>query len=483
MSIVIFGEGSQLAGGRYVLERRLGAGGMATVWLALDTRLRRQVAIKLPSDTLLGDETFAQRFEREARTAAALSHPNLVPVYDYGSEDERPYLVSEYIDGASLAELRDCGEAPDAEALARALLLALGHIHASGIVHRDIKPGNVLVDRSGRILLTDFGIALSAEATSLTATGSVIGTKSYLAPELLRGERATPRADLYACGVMLSEQLGESDPDRLHRLVDRLSASNPARRPADAEEALDSLAQERHLVTMETPIQQQATEPFEPPAPPTGSLQPPPPPPRAPRPPEALLTDANRVPSPSGSSRGRPVAIGLAVAAAAAIALVIVLGGGGDNGGSNAGGKSAKSSKAGEGKGQEGVSTATEATTVTEEATTTTTSDEPAADEVPVSSEPDSARGIQLNNEGFALLQAGDAEGALPVLGEAVAAFPSDSTEIDYAFALFNYAQALRMTGDPAAAIPLLEKRLSFSDFKVDEVEAELALAKQEAGG
>ena len=472
MNIVIFGEGYELAGGRYVLERRLGAGGMATVWLALDTRLQRQVAIKLPSDALLGDETFAQRFEREARTAAALSHPNLVPVYDYGSEGERPYLVSEFIDGASLAELRDRNEAPDTEALATALFEALGHIHAAGIVHRDIKPGNVLVDRGGRILITDFGIALSAEATSLTATGNVIGTKSYLAPELLRGQRATPRADLYACGVMLGEQLGESDPDRLHRLVTRLSAPDPSRRPADAAEALDALAQESHLVTMETPIQGQATEPFAPP-----------PPPQRPRPPEALLGDAgrSRPQRASGGSSARPIAIGLAVAAAAAIALVIVLSGGGDGGGSSQDEKPAKSTKAGEDEKQKEASTATEETTVTEAVTTTT--DEPTTDEVPASSSPDSARGIELNNEGFALLQAGDAEGALPVLSEAVSAFPSDSTEIDYAYALFNYAQALRMTGDPAAAVPLLEKRLSFSDFKVEDVKAELALAKQEAGG
>ena len=142
-----FGAGTELAGGRYRLEHKLGSGGMATVWLGEDLRLARRVAIKVPSEAILADQAFSVRFEREARTAAALSHPHLVSVYDYGYEDERPYLVSEYIDGWSLAELRHRGRPPATAELAAALLEALAHIHAAGIVHRDIKPGNVLVDR------------------------------------------------------------------------------------------------------------------------------------------------------------------------------------------------------------------------------------------------------------------------------------------------------------------------------------------------
>ena len=143
--MTFFREGTEIGDGRYVLKRRIGAGGMATVWLANDSRLHRLVAIKIPSDALSHDPVFNQRFEREARTAASLSHPNLVSVHDYGWEGERPFLVSEYIDGASLDKLRQRGEAPSTEELATSILAALAAVHSSGIVHRDVKPGNVLV--------------------------------------------------------------------------------------------------------------------------------------------------------------------------------------------------------------------------------------------------------------------------------------------------------------------------------------------------
>jgi len=490
VTITVFRQGSKLAGGRYVLERRLGAGGMATVWLATDTRLQRGVAIKLPSDALTADRTFARRFEREARTAAALSHPNLVSVYDYGSEGERPYLVSEFINGASLAQLRERGEAPGVELLAPALLEALGHIHASGIVHRDVKPANVLVEGADRILLTDFGIAQSTEETRLTMTGNVIGTYDYLAPEVRRGERAGPTSDLFACGVLLSEQLSDSDPDRYHRLVSRLTAHDPRSRPSGAEAAME-LLEPHDPVTAPMSIEDTTA---------TAAAPPPAPPLVPPRPPRRVLDETSpRRPQPSPASAsprrfGWILAIGLLAAGTVAVVVIALASGGGSDPERDRRASSDNAAASAEGGREETNSSPTTETTEPAPSEPTETEPEPTeptetteTTETPVAVVPtggtDSERGIALNDEGFALLQAGDVEGALPKLEKSVASFPSDSTEIDYAYALFNYAQALRLSGDPASAIPLLEKRLEFSDYKLDEVEAELAAAQEAAGG
>lgn len=238
-----FGEGA-LLGGRYRLERVLGTGGMASVWLAHDERLGRPVALKLLSDTLAHDEAYLSRFRREARLAASLSHPNLVDVYDYGGESERPYLVMEYIEGETLADRIAAGTVGelDATRLARELLGALEHIHTARIVHRDMKPGNVLIGPDGGASVTDFGIARPDNATRLTSTGLVIGTRDYMAPEVLRGEPATVRSDLYSCAMMLGEALGEPPPPGLAGFLDTLAEEDPYRRPASASEALAMLA-------------------------------------------------------------------------------------------------------------------------------------------------------------------------------------------------------------------------------------------------
>ena len=229
-------KGSHL-GGRYKLRRRLGSGGMATVWLADDERLDRSVAIKILSDVLATEPDYVERFDREARTAAGLSHPNLVGIYDYGSEDGRPYLVMDWVNGPALSELlssRKGGGRADPERLARELLDALGHIHSAGIIHRDIKPGNVLVDRGGRARLTDFGIAQPRDASKLTKTGYVIGTRDYMAPEVAEGKPATERSDLYALGVVLAEVCVDSPPASLRPMIDRLTQEAPGDRPRSA---------------------------------------------------------------------------------------------------------------------------------------------------------------------------------------------------------------------------------------------------------
>jgi serine/threonine-protein kinase len=229
--------GGTLAGGRYTLEQHLGSGGMASVWLATDERLHRPVAVKLMADFLADDEQWLRRFRREARAAASLSHPNIVKVFDFGVEDARPYIVMAHIPGGSLKERLAEGAPPPAAGLARELLGALAHVHAAGIVHRDVKPGNILLDDEGRSHLTDFGIARPQDATTVTQTGVVLGTARYLAPEVAAGEPATERSDLYSAGCVLGEVAG----DELADLVAALTADDPGLRPASAGAALGLL--------------------------------------------------------------------------------------------------------------------------------------------------------------------------------------------------------------------------------------------------
>jgi serine/threonine protein kinase len=193
--------------GRYRLEGRLGSGGMSTVQRAFDERLERQVAVKLLAEHLADDATFVSRFQREAQAAARLVHPNVVQVFDSGQDDEtgQYFIVMEYIEGSSCAEiLRDDGwvEVEEAIAIIEQACEGLHYAHRHGVVHRDVKPGNLLRSTEGEVKLADFGIAKATEQSSITQVGSVLGTAAYLAPEQARGEEAGPPADLYALGVV-----------------------------------------------------------------------------------------------------------------------------------------------------------------------------------------------------------------------------------------------------------------------------------------
>jgi serine/threonine protein kinase len=250
------GPGATL-GERYRLERRIASGGMATVWLAHDEELDRDVAVKLLSDVLAENPSYIARFRREAGVASRVSHPNLVRVFDYSGEAERPYIVMEYIGGGTLADWIRAGSADeiDAERLAVQLLGALEAIHAAGVVHRDVKPSNVLLDPGGDAHLTDFGIAQPEDATQLTATGEVIGTLKYMAPEVMEGKPATERSDLYALGVLLGEALAGREAPQIEALIDRLTAPNPPERPASAAQAMALLeTYEQRATTATVPI-------------------------------------------------------------------------------------------------------------------------------------------------------------------------------------------------------------------------------------
>ena len=201
--------------GRYRIIRRLGAGGMANVYLAEDQELGRRVAIKILNDRHAGDEQFIERFRREAKNAAALSHPNIVSIYDRGEAEGTYYIAMEHLDGRNLKELILArGPAPVQIALeyTRQILGALRFAHRHGIVHRDIKPHNVLLDGEGRLKVTDFGIARAGAASQMTEAGSIVGTAQYLSPEQARGTAVDQRSDLYSVGIVLYELLTGTVP-------------------------------------------------------------------------------------------------------------------------------------------------------------------------------------------------------------------------------------------------------------------------------
>src|SRR5215210_807082 len=235
--------------GRYRILRKLGTGGMANVYLAEDEVLGRRVAIKILNDRHAGDDQFVERFRREAKNAASLSHPNIVSIYDRGEAEGTYYIAMEYLSGKSLKELiLERGPAPVSVAVdyARQILAALRFAHRNGIVHRDIKPHNCLVDSEGHLKVTDFGIA-RAGASQMTEEGSIIGTAQYLSPEQARGTQVDQTSDLYSLGIVLYEMLTGTVPftgdSPVEIAMKHLSATPPSlslKRP-DVPRALDQV--------------------------------------------------------------------------------------------------------------------------------------------------------------------------------------------------------------------------------------------------
>ena len=274
--------------GRYEILRKLARGGMATVYLATDRRLTRTVAVKVMHDNLGSDQDFVSRFDREARAAARLSHPNVVSVFDQGIDAGRPYMVMEFVEGSTLRHLIT-REAPMEPSRVLDLIIpvtaAVAAAHEGGIIHRDLKPENVLISVRGQIKVADFGLARAVTAHTATAQGMLIGTVSYIAPELVTHGRADTRCDVYALGVLLFEMLtgrkphtGDTPiqvayshvhneigapsasapaqwrdtrsgvPPYLDALVMAAAARQPADRPADAKVLLDHLRQAREAI-------------------------------------------------------------------------------------------------------------------------------------------------------------------------------------------------------------------------------------------
>jgi serine/threonine-protein kinase len=264
----------KLVDNRYEIIRPLGSGGVADVYLAHDEVLGRDVALKMLNRERSGDEEFVERFRREARSAAALSHPNIVSIYDRGeSGDGSCYISMEYLPGGTLKDRisRDGRLSPSVAAeVAVQISEALGAAHERGVIHRDIKPQNVLVTRSGDVKVVDFGIARAESDTSMTRTNLVMGTAAYMSPEQATGSETEPRGDLYSLGVVMYEMLtgelpfkGEDPiavamkhvnvplrppkeiapdiPEKMNALVTKLLAKDPNDRPANAGTLIDEL--------------------------------------------------------------------------------------------------------------------------------------------------------------------------------------------------------------------------------------------------
>jgi len=471
----------ELLAGRYRTLRLIGTGGMARVFLAEDQRLGRQVAVKrLHAHS---PEDIARRFQREARLGAALNHPNLVAVYDVETDGESVLIVMEHVDGTDLAAELKAGRLDPQRAVSviSDVAAALDAVHEKGIVHRDVKPANVLIRSDGTAKLADLGIATLTEGTSITASGTVLGTAAYMAPEQVRGDTVGPQADIFALAAVAYEafsgeraQTGDTPIQVAHSITDEPAPDvreawpqapaavaaalrwgmelRPEDRPhragdlaAELTSAVDGSAMPPTVVSEPTAVTR--------PAPPAAPVPAAPPP----------VTHRGRRSSPF-----LPLALAAAALAVVALALVAFTRGGDDDEPASATETAASRPERTE---------ATDAPATTPAQTTPSTTPEETTP-----SGGDSAEAARLNDRGYALLKGGDPAGAVPILQRSVATFPPGSTELNHAYALFNLAQALRQTGRASEAVPLLEKRLSFSDNQRDKVEQELALARRESG-
>ena len=308
--------------GRYRLERQLSSTQMAEVWLAHDPVLERRVVVKL-----LAPEADRQRFEREARAVAALTYPNIVQLYDYGNEGGRPYMVLEHAPRGNLADrLRDGEHLPDAEtrAIATDIAAGLAHAHANGVVHRDLKPGNVLFDAEDRAKVADFGIARVQGVDTLTEDGTILGTAAYMSPEQVVGEPATAASDVYGFGILLYRMLTGRLPFEAGNALDVAAMQRDVEAPPVRSIRPDASADLAALATAAL-----AKQPFA--RPPDGTalltaLEPP-------ELPGGAVTDASDAPTrlmraPSVSRRRWPrlVVAGVVLLVAGVVAAVLVFG-------------------------------------------------------------------------------------------------------------------------------------------------------------
>jgi serine/threonine protein kinase len=496
---------------RYRVLRHIANGGMASVWAAEDELLGRLVAVKVLSRAYDADERARRRFLREARAAARLGDcRHVVTVYDIGEHDDRAFMVMEHFAGGTVADrLRGDRVIPRPLALRwlRETAIALDCAHEHDVVHRDVKPANLLLDEHGRLAVGDFGIATVASEASVTMTGQVLGTAAYISPEQARGLPATAASDRYALAVVAFELLTGARPypvdhpaaqARAHVQATVPTASEvsgdlpaavdaalraglakePEARPSTAEGFVDrledALGEDATAVAPPTAPTRRFERTAPAPAPRAARARRTPPPPPTPTPPPANAADR---------PRRWPAVAALAalLLAAGAVAAIALTGGGGSGDRATASTPTASTSTTAKKKQR---TTSAKASTSSQTQQTTQARSTPSTTTAPSAASHASGDPKALNNQGFALINQGNPAAAVPLLQQSVQGFRQQGRtgEIDYAFALFNLATALRATGHPDQAIPLLEERLQRSDYKRGVVERELANARQQAG-
>jgi serine/threonine protein kinase len=460
---------------------------MATVYLAEDERLGRKVAVKrLHSDS---PEDAAQRFEREAKVGASLSHPNLVTVFDTVADDEGILIVMEYVEGENLAELmsRERVPAEQAVSIIRQVAGALDHAHQAGVVHRDVKPANILISPDGKAKVVDLGIATASERTQITAVGTVLGTPSYMAPEQLEGGEISKSVDIYALGAVAFELLAgkkarrggtpveiahqiandpspdirdvwRDAPPRAAAALQRAMARDPAQRPTSAGQLARSL--DDGFKATAHGSEPATTRPL---SSPRGEKRTPPPPAPRVREQRRPVAAAPIRTSRGGLPRWIPVAVLVGVLLVAAGAIAAFTGGGDDKGTAPLVATTKAPAKKPTKKAAKSQPTQSQSTT-----TPAQTTPAPAAGGNPA----------QMQQQAHALLSQGKYEDAIALDKQVVA--KGSGSGLTYAYALYDLGHALRLAGRPQEAIPILEQRMKI-DNQRDVVKAELEQAKKDA--
>jgi serine/threonine protein kinase len=479
---------------RYQVVRHLARGGMATVWEAEDKLLGRRVAVKVLAEHLAQDPAARERFQREGRAAAKVSnHPNVVTIYDVGegeAEDEshgRPFIVMELLTGGTVAQRLRAGRPSHRQALewlAQAAE-AIDDTHARGLVHRDIKPGNLLLDERGRLAVTDFGIARLARDQTVTTTGRLLGTAAYLSPEQARGDPASAASDRYALAVVAYELLTGRRPftaehfaaqarQHLEAAPPPASTIRPELPPAVDAALGKGLAKEpaRRWPTASAMVEalKDALDGIPRPAPTSATrvLGPRKDGPRT----EAAVPPPAAFPRVRRRRRGARLGVVLALLAVVALigAIVSAASGGGDR-------VTARADHA----------TNKRALAAADDAKSKKSSSKPRTSSTPTrSSTPAPATGsgdpAALNDQGFRLLNGGQPDQAVPVLQKAVDACHGDPSNLTCAYAMYNLGKALRLAGRPDEAVTWLQRRLQNPDQRAT-VESELAAARAAANG